>query len=67
MSWALRDVYPRPETMAGMNRDRLEKGAEMRKYSFIVMFQQTEVLPKPSPGLTLPSNEHTGATPSKFS
>ena len=40
MSWALRDVYPRPATMAGMKRARLEKGTEMRKYSFKVNFQR---------------------------
>ena len=65
MSWALRDVYPRPETMEGMKRERLEKGAEWRKYSFTVRFQPDYASLQWSSGLALPSSEHTSATPSK--
>ena len=36
MSWAFKDVYPRLATIAGMNKERLENGAEMRKYSLVV-------------------------------
>ena len=36
MSCAVREVYPRPATMAGMNRLRLENGTEIRKYNLVV-------------------------------
>ena len=41
MSCAVREVYPRPATMAGMKRLRLENGTETRKYNLVVELSAT--------------------------